>query len=61
MPEQIEDHVATMINALSGQRDEDARAVWGLVHGLVDLELTGRLADGVDLDTTWRRAIALMR
>ncbi|HVB70437.1 MAG TPA: TetR/AcrR family transcriptional regulator [Acidimicrobiales bacterium] len=61
LSEELEKDVATMINALSGQRDEGARAVWGTVHGLVDLELTGRFANGVDLDTTWRRAIAMLR
>jgi AcrR family transcriptional regulator len=59
--EELGRHVATMSSALSGQHDEDAQTVWGLVHGLVDLELTGRLADAVNLDTTWRRAMAMMR
>jgi AcrR family transcriptional regulator len=61
LPDGLERDVTAMIIALTGQDHEHARAVWGLVHGLVDLEISGRFPDGADLDTTWRRAIALLR
>lgn len=35
-----------------------ARALWGLAHGLVDLELAGRFPPGVDLDAVWARAMS---
>src|SRR5271169_4541265 len=61
LPEGLERDVTAMIISLTGRDHEHARAVWGLVHGLVDLELSGRFPDGADLDTTWRRAIAMIR
>lgn len=61
LPAGLEGDVTSMIIALTGQDHEHARAVLGLVHGLVDLELAGRFPDGADLDTTWRRAIAMIR
>jgi AcrR family transcriptional regulator len=33
-----------------------ARALWGLAHGLVDLELAGRFPPGADIDAAWRTA-----
>ncbi|GAB3359969.1 WHG domain-containing protein [Micromonospora halotolerans] len=35
-----------------------ARALWGLAHGLVDLELAGRFPPGADLDAVWAHAFA---
>ncbi|MEU4369931.1 TetR/AcrR family transcriptional regulator [Micromonospora chersina] len=35
-----------------------ARALWGLAHGLVDLELAGRFPPGADLDAVWAHAMA---
>jgi AcrR family transcriptional regulator len=61
LPNGLERDVTAMIIALTGQDHEHARAVWGLVHGLVDLEISGRFPDDADLDTTWRRAIAMLR
>jgi AcrR family transcriptional regulator len=61
MPPGLEGDVTAMVIALTGGDHEHARAVWGLVHGLVDLELAGRFPHDADLDTTWRRAIALLR
>ncbi|MCX5122100.1 TetR/AcrR family transcriptional regulator [Micromonospora sp. NBC_00362] len=34
-----------------------ARAIWGLAHGLIDLELAGRFPAGADLQATWGHAI----
>jgi AcrR family transcriptional regulator len=61
LPEGLERDVTAMMIALTGKDHEHARAVWALVHGLVDLELAGRFPDDADLDTTWRRAIAMFR
>jgi AcrR family transcriptional regulator len=61
LPEGLERDVTAMIIALTGRDHEHSRAVWGLVHGLVDLELSGRFPDDADLDTTWRRAVAMLR
>ncbi|MFI5034901.1 MAG: TetR/AcrR family transcriptional regulator [Acidimicrobiales bacterium] len=61
LPAGLEREVTAMIIGLTGRDHEHARAVWGLVHGLVDLELAGRFPDDADLDTTWRRAIAMLR
>ncbi|MEV6811131.1 WHG domain-containing protein [Micromonospora sp. NPDC051296] len=35
-----------------------ARAIWGMAHGLVDLELAGRFPPGADLDAVWQQAVA---
>jgi AcrR family transcriptional regulator len=35
-----------------------ARALWGVAHGLVDLELTGRFPPGADIAAAWRAAVA---
>lgn len=61
LPEGLERDVTAMVIALTGRDHEHARAVWGLVHGLVDLELAGRFPENADLDTTWRRALAMIR
>ncbi|MDE3064750.1 MAG: TetR/AcrR family transcriptional regulator [Acidobacteriota bacterium] len=61
LPAGLERDVTSMVIALTGRDHEHARAVWALVHGLVDLELAGRLPADADLDTTWRRAIAMLR
>ncbi len=34
-----------------------ARALWGLAHGLVDLELTNRFPPGADIEAAWAYAI----
>lgn len=57
----LEADITAMAISLTGGDHEHARAVWGLVHGLVDLEMAGRFPPGADLDTTWRRAIAMTR
>lgn len=61
LPAGLEADVTAMAVSLTGGDHEHARAVWGLVHGLVDLEMAGRFPPGADLDTTWRRAIAMTR
>lgn len=37
-----------------------ARAVWGLAHGLVSLQLADRFPPGADIDAAWEAALALV-
>ena len=60
LPEGLEDGVTAMIIAITGQSHEHARAVWAMVHGLVDLEMVGRFPEGANLDKTWDEAIAMI-
>jgi AcrR family transcriptional regulator len=60
LPSGTEERVlAEVINAAGGSH-ERARALWSLLHGLIDLELQGRYPAGADLDSTWEEAIALL-
>ena len=53
LPEHLEDRVAApVLAAMRGNRDR-ARALWGAAHGLVSLELDGRLPADADLDGAW--------
>jgi len=47
---------APLIRAAGGDIDA-ARALWGLAHGLVDLELAGRFPPGADIAAAWDYAI----
>ena len=60
LPEGLESGVTAMIIELTGKDHEHARAVWGLMHGLVDLEIAGRFPPDADLDKTWSRAIQML-
>lgn len=54
----VEDAAALpLINAVGGD-EHLARAVWAFAHGMVDLELAGRLPPGVELDLAWKGGIA---
>jgi AcrR family transcriptional regulator len=48
---------APLVRAAGGDLAR-ARALWGLVHGLVQLELTGRFPPGADVDAAWAAGIA---
>ena len=60
LPSGLEDGVTRMIIELTGKDHEHARAVWALMHGLVDLEIAGRFPNDADLDKTWLRAIQMV-
>ena len=47
---------APILDAVGGDQHL-ARALWALVHGLVDLELSDRFPPGADLAATWRTAL----
>ena len=60
IPAGLEDGLTRMIIEITGKDHEHARAVWALMHGLVDLEIAGRFPRDADLDLTWKRAIAMI-
>lgn len=60
LPVGLEERSVALVMSATASSHERARALWGLVHGLVDLELAGRFPENADLDTTWREALALM-
>lgn len=60
LPNGLEDGVTQMIIQITGKDHEHARAVWALMHGLVDLENAHRFPENADLDKTWRRAIEMV-
>ena len=60
LPKGVEDGVTKMIIEITGRDHEHARAVWALMHGLVDLEIAGRFPKDANLELTWKRAIAMI-
>lgn len=60
LPIGLEDSVTKMIIEITGKDHEHARAVWALMHGLVDLEIAGRFPKDADLELTWKRAVAMI-
>jgi AcrR family transcriptional regulator len=60
LPLGLEDGVTQMIIRITGKDHEHARAVWALMHGLVDLEISKRFPSDADLDATWDRAIDMV-
>ena len=60
IPIGLEDGVTNLIIEITGKKHEHARAVWALMHGLVDLEIAGRFPKDANLDLTWKRAIAMI-
>lgn len=54
LPAGVEDAAAAPLrDAVHGDADR-ARALWGLAHGLVELELAGRFPPGADIAAAWR-------
>jgi len=51
---------APLMAAVGGDLDR-ARAVWGMAHGLVLLELDGRLPADADFDAVWRVGLDAFR
>ncbi|MCX6429850.1 MAG: hypothetical protein NTX12_02570 [Actinobacteria bacterium] len=49
-----------MIIQITGKDHEHARAVWALMHDLIDLEKMKRFPENADLDKTWKRAIEMV-
>lgn len=57
LPLGVEEHVTGLVIAAAGGSHLQARAMWAQLHGLVDLELQGRLPADADLDGTWEEVI----
>ncbi|MFG1657435.1 TetR/AcrR family transcriptional regulator [Micromonospora chersina] len=53
----VEAAAAAPLLRVTGGNLMAARALWGLAHGLVDLELAGRFPPGADLDAVWAHAM----
>ena len=49
-----------LVAQATGGRDR-ARAAWAFAHGMVRLELAGRLPPGADLEAAWQAGIAAFR
>lgn len=60
LPAGLEDGVTKMVIEITGKDHEHARAVWALMHGLVDLEIAGRFPKDADLELTWKRAVQMI-
>lgn len=60
IPTGLEESVTEMLISITGKDHEHARAVWALMHGLVDLEIAGRFPEDANLDLTWKRAIQMI-
>lgn len=57
LPIGLEDAAAAPLLAAVGGDIDRARAVWGMAHGLVELELAGRFPSAADLDAAWTAGI----
>ena len=57
LPPGVEEAAVAPVLAVTGSLAR-ARALWGLAHGLVSLELAGRFPPGADVDAAWRVGIA---
>ncbi|MET8355319.1 TetR/AcrR family transcriptional regulator [Micromonospora sp. NPDC005206] len=52
----VEAAAAAPLLKVTGGNVAAARAIWGLTHGLVDLELADRFPPNADLDAAWAHA-----
>lgn len=57
LPAGLEDSAARPLVLAVGGDLARARALWGLAHGLVDLELAHRFPPGADIDAAWDTAL----
>ncbi len=57
LPEGLELQILGIVVEAAGGSHLRARALWAQLHGLVDLELHGRLPDDADMEATWREVI----
>lgn len=57
LPEGLEEKVLGLVVLAAGGSHVQARAMWAQVHGLVDLEIQGRLPVDADLEATWDQVI----
>ena len=57
LPEGLEEKVLGLVVVAAGGSHVQARAMWAQLHGLVDLELQGRLPADADMNATWEQVI----
>ena len=57
LPNGLEAGVLAQVIAAVGGSHVQARAVWAQLHGLVDLELQGRLPADADMVATWDQVV----
>ena len=57
LPEGLEEKVLGLVIIAAGGSHVQARAMWAQLHGLVDLELQGRLPADADMRATWEQVI----
>ncbi len=58
LPEGLEESVLGLVVQAAGGSHIKARVFWAQLHGLVDLELHGRLPADADMAATWETVIA---
>jgi AcrR family transcriptional regulator len=56
----LETQVLGLVVQAAGGSHTYARALWAQLHGLVDLELQGRLPADADMDATWEQVILVI-
>ena len=57
LPPGLEAQVLGLVVAAAGGSHIQARALWAQLHGMVDLELQGRLPADADMTATWEAVI----
>lgn len=57
LPAGLEQSVLGLVVEAAGGSHVQARAIWAQLHGLVDLELQGRLPVDADMAATWEQVI----
>jgi AcrR family transcriptional regulator len=57
LPAGLEERAGRPVFRVAGGDLGRARALWGLAHGLVDLELNGRFPPDADVDAAWRAGL----
>jgi AcrR family transcriptional regulator len=57
LPRGLEEGVLALVVQAAGGSHVQARAMWAQLHGLVDLELKGRLPTDADMEATWEQVI----
>jgi AcrR family transcriptional regulator len=57
LPQGLEESILGLVVEAAGGSHIAARVMWAQLHGLVDLELQGRLPADADLDKTWDQVV----
>ena len=60
LPSGLEERVLGLVVQAAGGSHIQARAMWAQLHGLVDLELHGRLPADADMAGTWEQVVSFV-